>query len=154
MEQERAETKLYLGQTLPIQCHHDRWLQFCTTRLPYARARGRSEFREVFFGSDVGVKLRWRMLRWACVGYNLCNEEFLVGKIYVLSPGSSPTTIGGGVGGVRAPYITEHSPSCCLPILLREMRSRCRGPPFFPERFRSSRRSRALGKSWALIWSV
>lgn len=47
-------------------------------------------------------------------------------------------------------YITLHSPSFCWPILLRVMRSRWRGP-FLPERLRSSRRSRALGKSWAFL---
>lgn len=48
------------------------------------------------------------------------------------------------------PYITLHSPSFCWPILLRVIRSRCRGP-FLPERFNSSRRSRAFGKSWAMV---
>lgn len=47
-------------------------------------------------------------------------------------------------------HITVHSPSCCLPILLRDMRSRCLGPDL-PVRLRSSSRSRALGKSWAAI---
>lgn len=46
-------------------------------------------------------------------------------------------------------YITLHSPSFCCPILLRVIRSRWRGP-FLPERLSSSRRSRALGKSWAV----
>lgn len=54
-----------------------------------------------------------------------------------------------GEGTQVTHYITLHSPSFCWPILLRVIRSRWRGP-FFPERFSSSRRSRALGKSWAV----
>jgi hypothetical protein len=50
--------------------------------------------------------------------------------------------------GLRGYYMTTHSPSCCFPILLRDMRSRCLGP-FFPLLLRSSSLSLALGKSWA-----
>lgn len=50
--------------------------------------------------------------------------------------------------GISSPHMTEHSPSCCFCILLLEMRSRCRGP-FFPDLFRSSRRSLALVRSCA-----
>ena len=61
----------------------------------------------------------------------------------------------GIVGSAAMLYMTEHSPSCCLrPVmLLREMRSRCRGA-VRPDRFRSSSLSRALGKSWAVLGSV
>ena len=64
-------------------------------------------------------------------------------------------TMAGMVGSADMLYITEHSPSCCLrPVmLLREMRSRCRGA-VRPDRFRSSSLSRALGKSWAVLGSV
>lgn len=55
-----------------------------------------------------------------------------------------------GSGAAVTHYITLHSPSFCWPILLRVMRSRCRGP-FLPERLSSSRRSRAFGKSWAVL---
>ena len=49
----------------------------------------------------------------------------------------------------RIVYMILHSPSCCFP--LREMRSRGRGTLGLPlPRFRSSSRSRALGKSWAI----
>lgn len=62
-------------------------------------------------------------------------------------------TMAGMVGSAAMLYITEHSPSCCLrPVmLLREMRSRCRGAALRPDRFRSSSLSRALGKSWAVL---
>lgn len=49
----------------------------------------------------------------------------------------------------RPSHMTEHSPSCCFCILLLEMRSRCRGP-FLPDLFKSSRRSLALVRSWAV----
>lgn len=61
-----------------------------------------------------------------------------------------------GVGGAsptrraRPTHMTEHSASCCLVILLRDILSLARGPLFLPVRLRSSSRSLALGKSWAI----
>lgn len=76
--------------------------------------------------------------------------EVSVMSAIVADPGSGLGPAGTvGVDTSVTHYITLHSPSFCWPILLRVMRSRWRGPPFFPARLSSSRRSRALGKSWA-----
>lgn len=68
---------------------------------------------------------------------------------YSYRPPSSPTRSLTQSPQPARPHMTLHSPSCCLSMPLREMRSRCRGRPFFPARFRSSSLSRAWGKSCA-----
>src|SRR5450432_1984789 len=51
---------------------------------------------------------------------------------------------------ITSHHITAHSPSFCFPILDRDTRSRALSCGFEPPFFRSSRRSRALGKFWAV----
>jgi hypothetical protein len=92
-----------------------------------------------------------------CLCRASANDESFVGYLCALTRVGLPLrplpVAGSRVGMFRLFYMTEHSPSCCLPILLREMRSRWRGP-FLPDRFRSSSRSRALGKFWAVASSL
>lgn len=97
-----------------------------------------------------GVGIRREVLLARLRGRTRPRYEVSVMSAMVDDPGSGLGPAGKrGVDTAVTHYITLHSPSFCWPILLRVIRSRCRGP-FFPERLSSSRRSRALGKSWAV----
>lgn len=111
-------------------------------------------------GSGVGVRgrpcgldafIRRAILLVRLKGRTSPRYDISVISVTVDDPGSDRRSAGIEGEGIHVThYITLHSPSFCWPILLRVMRSRWRGP-FLPERFSSSRRSRALGKSWAVL---